>query len=493
LFFGLTALALLRARVQCARFVSQLILFVALHLLGVVVCMAVGPWQRSWLCSALGFAVGLACMVFLSLGMLLLGAFHIATMAVLYAAVLSACIATAVKRRRWNRRNLQVAGGSALGFVALCLPFCYYNFSSFSFDSHMFVLYGRVLGADGHLTLDMLERLNAWGVFQVVAHALGAFVRNDYLYALAPAFAVSMFATFAVALGEALAELGVPRRYRALWMGLSVAVLLAIPLLRFHVVYIHSNMPSSGYLLCFVALFWLAEVKQDTSYLPVALLALLAFTLLRVEAAPYAILFLILTVMGTRLPRRAILPWYLLYTTVVVGWFLLLAFNVPEDSVYLTPKKCLLFAVALALVFGYWLVKDRSLLRHVTRFLPHLTVAAVGAGILLAAVTHGDNMDISASIWLGEMWESAYWALIWKCAALLCVVGIFVPAPPFRAPLLLGIWLFFGLTLIVAAMGSVFGPDIDGSLTRMTIHIVPIVFFYGALKFAPLLSTTLKR
>jgi hypothetical protein len=472
---------------------SQLILFAALHVLGVVVCLAVGPWQRIWLCNALGFAVGLACMVFVYLGVLLVGVSHIAVTIALYAALLGACIHVTVKRQRWDRRTLQAAIVGALGFAALCLPFCNWNFSSFSYDSHSFVMYGRILGADGQLSLDMLQHLDKWGMFQVVAHAMCAFVKQDYLYGLAPAFAVSMLATFVVVLGEALVELRVEKRYRALWMGLAVAVLLAIPIFRFHVIYIHSNMGSSGYLLLFVALFWLAEVKNDPSFLPLAFLSLLSFTVLRVEAAPYAIAFLVVTVMDSRLPRRALLPWYLAYTAFLVAWFALLGLVVPADSVYLTPTKCALFATAFFLLFAYWLIKDRPVIRYLTRYLIPLTVVACVLGIIAAGVTHGDNMRESASIWLGDLWRSPWWASIWKIVAILTVVGLFVPAPPMSKRWVLGVWLFFGLTLIVSSTGTAFGPDIDGSLIRMTIHILPVVVFYGALKFAPLLSAARER
>jgi hypothetical protein len=70
---------------------------------------------------------------------------------------------------------------------------------------------------------------------------------------------------------------------------------------------------------------------------------------------------------------------------------------------------------------------------------------------------------------------------------------VFVPAPPQRKPLVVGIFLFFGLTLIISSTGTAFGPGIDGSLIRITIHILPVVLFYGALKFAPLLSATRER
>ena len=472
---------------------SQLILYVALHVLGVVICMAVGPWQRSWLCSALGFAVGLASMVFVSVGALLLGAFHFGVMAVLFATLLGVCITVSVKRQRWNRRTLQAAGAGVLGFAALCFPFCYWNFSAFSYDSHLFVMYGRVLGNDGHLSVDMLQQLDKWGMFQVVAHAMSAFVKQDYLYGLAPAFAVSMMATFAVALGEALGALRVARLHKALWVCLAVAVLLAIPLFRFHVVYVHSNMASAGYLLFFVVLFWLAEVKNDPSFIPIAFLSLLAFSVLRVEAVPYAIVFLVVTVMDSRLPRLVLLRWYLLYTAGLVAWFSLLGFNVPADSLYLTPTKCLLFASALFLLFMFWLVKDRPPIRHLTRHLSLLAVVACGLGIVYAAVTHGDNMRESGSIWLRDLWRSPWWASIWKLVVILTVVGLFFPAPPLCKRFVLGVWLFFGLTLIVSSTSTAFGPDIDGGMIRITIHILPVVVFYGALKFAPLLATTRDR
>jgi hypothetical protein len=455
--------------------------------------MAVGPWQRIWLCSALGFAVGLACMVVISLGTLFLGAFQLVPMLVVYGIVLGTCIAWSVRRRRWNRNTVLAAACGVVAFATLCAPFCDFNLSAFTYDSHLFVMYGRALGEDGQMTLKTVAQLNAWGVFQVIAHALSVFVREEYLYGLAPAFAVSMVATFAALIGDGLEELRVSRRHRALWIGLAVAVLLAIPLFRFHFVYIHSNMASGGYLLCFVGLYWLGEVKNDASYVPIAMLSLLAFTLLRVEAVPFAVIFLVLTVLDSRLPRRAIFPWYLIYTLVLVGWFLVMARSVPADSVYLTPIKCLAFAAVLALLFAYWLIKDRWLFRHLTRYVPHLLVGACALGIAYGAITHGDNMRISAWIWLRDLWRGTYWAWIWKVAAVLAVVGLFVPAPPRRMPLVLGVWLFFGVTLVISSTGTAFGPDIDGSLIRMTLHILPVVMFYGALKFAPLLSASRAR
>lgn len=471
--------------------VSQLFLFAALHVLGVVVCMAVGPWQRTWLCNALGFAVGLACMVFVYLGVLLVGVSHVGVTIALYAALLGAGIYATVKWQRWNRASIRAAIAGVLGFAALCFPFCFWNFSSFSYDSHMFVMYGRAIGADGVLPHDMLQQLDKWGMFQVVAHAMSAFVKQDYLYGLAPAFAISMLASFAILLGEALDELHVSKR--GWWVGLAVLVLVAIPLFRFHMIYIHSNMGSSGYLLLFVGLFWLAEVRRDPTYVPIAFLALLAFSVLRVEAILYTVVFLIVTVMASQQPKRVLLPWYLAFSAVLVLWFTLLGFVVPADSLYLTPSKCLLFVLAILLLFVYWLIRERTPLRHLTRFLPHLAVVACVLGIVAAAVLHGDNMSVSASIWLGDLWKSPWWAWVWRFAAILAVVGAFLPGPPFRIPFVLGISLFFGVTLVLSSTGTAFGSDIDGSLIRMTIHILPIVVFYGALKFAPLLATARAR
>lgn len=467
---------------------SQLALFVALHLLGVVVCVAVGPWRRTWLCVASGFLVGLACMVLLALGALLLGVFGLPVMAGLYGALLAAGLASSIRGGRWTRATVVATAAGTLGFAAVCAPFCASNFSALSFDSHMFVMYGRVLGDDGELTLAMLERLNAWGVFQVVAQAMSAFVKQDYLYGLPPAFAASMLATFAVVLDEALGELGVARRYRVLWIAVAIAVLLAIPIIRFHVVYIHANMASAGYLFLFVAVFWLAEVKRDPAYLPLAFLGLLAFSVMRVEAVPFAVIFLLLTVIGTQLPRRAVLRWYLPYTLVLVGWFSLLAALVPADSVYLTPTKCLLFAAVLVLTLGYWLVSERGWLRHLTRYVPHLAVVACLLGIVAAYLTNEANMRESAGIWLDDLWRSRWWASSWKWIVAVAAASLFVPAPPNRRSLVLGIWLFFGVVLIISSTGTAFGPDIDGSLIRMTIHITPLVFFYGALKLAPVLA-----
>src|SRR5258706_92711 len=95
------------------------------------------------------------------------------------------------------------------------------------------------------------------GVFTAgsVGAVLAVGTWESHLYALAPAFSLALLATFAVALHGGLRELGVPPRVRALAVGLVIAVMLAVPLVRLHVIYIHANWAAAGYLFVFAALW----------------------------------------------------------------------------------------------------------------------------------------------------------------------------------------------------------------------------------------------
>jgi len=464
---------------------GQLVLFFALQLLGSWACLAVGP-RDEVLSMAMGLVVGLAIAVFLSLPLLLLGCFTVAAVATALGVSLLATVGLAIRRGRVTRATALRTLVWALAVTAVCIPFCVWNVAAMTYDSRVFVEYAQALRDDHVLRLETLSYLHSWGSFQIVAHALSLLTGDPFLYALAPAFSISLVATFAVTLHRGLAELVVPSRCRVIVVALVVAGMLAIPLVRLHVVYVHANWTAAGYLFVFAALFWLADIKQDPGYLPVAFLSLLAFCFARVESAMFAAPFLLVTVTQTRLVRSAVMVSYLPFTVVLTTWLVLMTSVIPSDSDYLTPSRSMLMVAAELAIFAMFLIRDTGWMQRLRPRLPPLAGILCVVGIAAIAVMRFDVFRTSFVIWQHDLWTGSFWGYFaWPLFSVLAVLAFRVAVPPESRPLRYGIALFFALVILLTCLGDDYGAGRYGSLTRVTLHIVPLIWFYFALTFGP--------
>lgn len=456
--------------------VGQLVLFFALQLLGSVAWLAVGP-RSVGLAIAGGFLSGLAIAVFLALPLLLAGVFTTGAIIVTLSLALTAFAILAVRRVTLATALHLVAG--AVAFTALTAPFCVWDLSTQTYDSEQFIWYAQQLRIEQELSLTTLSGLHSWGSFTVVAHALSELTGDAYLYALSPAFSLSLFALFAAALNRGL-EL--PSRARIIGIAVALAILIAIPLVRVHVFYIHANWPAAGYLFAFASLWWLADREDDPSYLPLSFLALLAFSLCRVESPLFTALFLGLAVSQTRL--RAVRP-SLVFTALLVGWLVLMASATPADSEYLTPTRSLLMAAAVTAPLALFLPIVRRLLPLVPIAATILCILAV-AGI---AITRSEAFEVSFPTWQRDLWTGSYWGYaFWPACAALAILATRVPPPPHARWLRYGIALFFALVALLAGLADFYSSGRYAGLTRLTLHVVPLITYYFALTFVPWVS-----
>lgn len=466
---------------------GQLALFFALQLLGSWACVAVGPKREPGLAMAMGFVVGLAIAVFLSLPLLLAGVFTVPVVASVLAAALAGAIALAVRRARATPRLALELLAWATAFVALCVPFCVWDVAKLTYDSRVFVEYAQALRDEHELRLETLGYLHSWGSFLIVAHALSLLTGDPFLYALAPAFTISLLATLALALHRGLAELAVPPRTRVLAIALTLLVLLAIPLVRLHAIYVHANWPAGGYLFVFGALAWLAELRREPAYLPVAYLGLLAFCFARIESTMFAVPVLVLVLSQTQLPRGAVLRSYLPFTVVLVAWLALMTSVIPSDADYMTPARSLLMLAAVAAILVAFVLREVGPVR---RLLPHVPALVAIGGILVVAaiaVAQRDVFRVSFAIWQRDLWLGSFWGYFaWPLFALLAVASLRVAAPPASRALRYSLGMFLVLVGLLTCLGDEYGAGRYGSLTRVTLQIVPSIAFYFALVLAPL-------
>lgn len=451
---------------------SQALVLVAVHLAGLAVCLGFGPRRHPALCCALAFPVGLALVVVVALALLVTGIpYHLATVAVAVAIPVAGCL---VARTPGRSARVTAAWWTA-GFAAAAAALSAANVVTMTYDSHTFVILAGVIVRDGALAPDVFAQLDEWGVFTVVAQSLGGLAGVELFHALPIALGLSFIPVFAITLWHATGS-------RTLLVVLVTVALFSNPMVDFHLAYLHSNLGSSLYLFGFVVVFWLSEIEEDPAGLPVAFLCLIALALQRTETPMVALLFAALTVPQSRLPRAALTRGMIGFTLVVGIWFELLAHHVAADSAFLTPTRCRIIWGALVLALVWWLVSDRRPVQRINRILP-LAIAGLAALALAGGFAmESDHLGRSAARWLLTLFRVPHWGWFWVAIPLLVLVSLPAPPPRFRQAFVVGIPVFFALVLLLVLGRDPYTVQIDDSANRMTIHVVPLLVWYLAVK-----------
>jgi hypothetical protein len=459
---------------------SQAPLFIVLHLLGVAVALAIGRRKHPLLACALGFPIGLATAVLFLLLALALGVpYRPGTALVLLVLLMGAALFLAARRGGFPRSARAPILVWTVCFAVAAVAVSWLNLSRMSYDSHRLVFMGRVLGERVELEA-MLRDLSGWGPFQVVAHSLHRLTREDYLYALEPMLGLSFVAAFVLVLRDSARALDVAPR-RAIVALVSVA-LFTVTSLHHHFFYIHTNLASAVYLFIFVTAMWRAEATGDSSGLGVGFLALFAFTFQRVEGPLFALVVMTVTVLPSELPRRAITPWLAGFSGAVAGWHLLLAGGVRAASASLTPRMCLAIAALIIAFFLAWLVLGHRKLARLGRAMPRVAGVLVLGALAVVFALDTDHMAESAEAWGRNLVELPIWNQTWMAVTVLLLAGLMLPRPRASRMIAYTIALAFALTLVLAFGRTPYRLGIGDSAERMTVHFVPLLFFYIGLK-----------
>jgi hypothetical protein len=462
--------------------VSQTPLFLAIHLVGLAITFSLGPRRHPALCCALAFPAGLAATVLAALLLLVIGIPYNAW--TLSAAALIPTVGLIIARRPFelDRSTWALIAAWTAGFGLISLIPNHWNLSLLNWDSHRIVMLSGAIGEAGVLDRETLSELQSWGVFQVIAHSLAAFTRRDYLYGLQPVVGLSFLPVFALALWHATGHLGATGWRRSSAVALVVLALSTLYAFAHHAVFVHTNFGTAVYLFGFVVLFWLAEIERDPSGLPVAFLFLFALAIQRVELPVVAMIALVATAMTTELPRRAITPWLAAFTVLVVGWYVLLAFHVSPSSRQLTPTRCIAVAIGMTAVLGWWSVSAWPRLQRVHRHVPLLVTAAFVLALAAAFALKPNHMLTSLSSWATNLGSQPHWGYAWYAIAAAMLLAVLVPPPPRHLTFVLTIALSLAYILLLAFARRPYRIAVVDSANRMTIHIVPLVFFYLGLK-----------
>jgi hypothetical protein len=110
--------------------------------------------------------------------------------------------------------------------------------------------------------------------------------------------------------------------------------------------------------------------------------------------------------------------------------------------------------------------------------------------VAAAFASRPDHMLRTADVWLENLRSGPYWGVTWYAIPLLVLMSLRFEPPRFRAAFVVGIPTFFAIGLLLAYVGHGYRLGTGDSGNRMTIHVVPLLVWYLALKVLPLARPT---
>jgi len=467
--------------------VTQSGAYLALYLLGVAFQLGFGPRRQTALCCALGFLTGLALWV-VAAAVVLASPFAYGerTAIAAYVVPLVVCVVAAGRRWRPGRRELVIVAAWTAASAVLFVWLCSFDSSRFSADSRHIVSSALELPEDGSL-----RYLAGKGGFHILAHSIAQFTSADYNYALSAVTGLALAPLFVVVGWRGLERLGAADVRARVLVVIAAAATVGTYNYLWHLVYIHNNLGSAVYLFAFAATFWLAELEEDTAYLPAAFLFLAGYTLHRVEAPAFAVILVLITVFPSKLPRRALTIGLAAFTISCALWYgVVLVENAPRLT---DARKDQLAQVMIALLAA-WLVVSRTRLRSLARHLPRALAAVFALLLVYGYFERNYEVERSADAFYQNLIVQRHhmWGYAWPAVLALWALSLTAPAPPAGHVLSYGALLaFLGVAAFALEHPYRVGPTDSGN--RMMIQVLPVAMLYFSMQFLPLFRDTRAR
>lgn len=411
-----------------------------------------------------------------------------------FAAVTAAALAVSLRGApRTAGRWLGEYVGWGGVFVVAAVLVLFAGVTGASNDSHMWYgPYGLLLADTARFTAAMIA---ARGHVLPAVHAAFASFGIEWPYSFYPMTAIAMLGALGAGMWRLLPVASA--RLRASIVAGTLGALCVSPVTLFMSVYVHSHIPSAGYLvLSVVALGIAAASAEDADACrPIAGLAAAGLVLVRPDGLAYAAVpasLMLVDWLRRRGELREVLAFF--GPLLAVSW---IAFGVPlvRFGLWHVPGK-LGGATALAMLLGITLaplavVALSTFRRGPLAALAARPVAALGlvGAVAVTALALAKPVDLARTVSLmgsnlfvtgAQGW---LWIFIAGAAAVTLLLGTWRDAGAWTRDLLLVVVEFLVVALLVHAATHVGRTGFGDSFNRVSFHVVPLAFWYLASVF----------
>lgn len=352
-----------------------------------------------------------------------------------------------------------------------------YNFTIVTPDSFYLLFNGRAFAVEGFSGF-LHSQLILRGVFVQLLQSAGVLIGADYLYGLQP-FLSLIFGFVFIYMAYRII-----RHWKAsfLWVGLTFVGVFSTYFIIFQMFYLHNNLLSGMYLYITLAAFWLALAEKNINWLEAGLLSLTAFSLLRIEAPLFAVLFLALFISMGYFSRRELIRVIGPYLAAMIAWNGFLLFNMGKGSYILNPAYSLMIIGALVALGVLLLIMDLDWIKKI--ILPHIVHWISGSLLMVfgTLVAFDPRFNAYLVVLVEDMAWYGAWGWAWFLAGGLLLLCTGLPKFPAEKLFTGSFTAFFLLLPIVYSRNPVYQLNWGDSANRMLTHIFPLLFLYLLMK-----------
>jgi hypothetical protein len=242
------------------------------------------------------------------------------------------------------------------------------------------------------------------------------------------------------------------------------------------------------YLFLSVCGFWLASVEEKDSWMIVGMLALLGFSLVRLESPVFALPFLILLISGGKIPYRIRLVSILPYLISLIIWYFYLLRGVGDVDLTLDQARTLAIIGALvACVFLVIFSEVNWIKRWVLPLLPKIMLGVLVLVVAYMVLQKPGHMYTSMKVTLKNVLITGRWGITWIIFTLVFLFSLIGSGFLEEGYFFIGISSFFLILLAISYFRVPYRVGWGDSANRMLTHILPVISIYVMMRVGQVL------
>ena len=412
---------------------------------------------------------------------------QVALLCVLALATLALLIGNIINRSL-AKDSMVLAVVSLLVLAGVCLWVDSLRIVTMSPDSSYLARYGQNIGLGDYEGSRMV--FSMWGPFVPFIHSLTNLLGQKLFWQYQPVISLHLIAIVFYTVYSIVRERA-PILHSLVAATLLVSLMVLSDIFLFHIFYIHVNLVSALYVyLCVFALAKLQQ-EQEKAYGSLALLSLIGFSLVRIEAPLFAIAILLVTTFrwrgwsyGTRL--RLIIP----YTLVLVAWYARVYFMLPDHPDLLTKQLTIAF-ISVFIGFGLFAVFSGV---EVLRSVINQTHVLVVIGLILLGIVftalNPEQMITSLRSMVRNALVGGDWGLTWYVIAFLGTELYVIGRHSMERRWMFLILVSYGLLVYnLTYFSGAYRIGASDSGNRLILQMLPLVVLYFSTGVPQMLKT----
>lgn len=456
-----------------------------MHFGGALLLRIVAPRTPLSLASVTGFAWGMFAFELTALAILSAGIpYNAMTVAIGSSVIWLLILAIAAARRALASDALRQLLLSSVAVFVLAWVAGLFSYRFLTMDSSALILVGRSLALHGGFDVALAGEasvdfgwLNNHGAMIPLLQSTALFLGLDFHPTLAPLTAASLIAAF-LWFCAYRAHVGVNGRPYVL-PAIAVTAVFSSYFVALHAFYVHNNLAAALYLFLAVIGVWRAIVERETHWLALTTLALLAFSLTRLDTFVMSLLLVIFVASRQEFTSAAKSRFAAWYCLPMILWHLQLWRITTDSAAVMPPGRALLIVAGLCLTMVIVFLGRLSFVDRLLREAPFLALAALFAA--LAAIAFREPGEVASSMdgFLRNLTSQGSWAALWVGIGVLAALAARAAPLSGEAVFAYVLAAYLPLLQILAVMRHApFRLGWSDSGNRMFLPAAPILLFW---------------